>query len=132
MTTTNANNTSNGRQFFEEHMQYLMDKNVADMVKNTYTEDAILYNAFPFLNSLPPNVIEGQDRLIKAFEDYLEYQGDIQIDSLYNFLKTEDVISFQGTITSPKTGKWVVGDIWLMRGQKISRHFGYAHSLEDV
>lgn len=132
MTTTNITNTTPGRLFFEEHIQYLMKKDIAQMVKNTYTEDAILYNAFPFLNSPPPNVIQGQEELIKVFEAYLDYQGDIQVDSLYNFLETEDVISFQATITSPNTGKWAVGDIWLMRDSKIARHFGYAHSLENA
>ncbi|KST65710.1 hypothetical protein [Mastigocoleus testarum] len=118
-----------GRKFFDEHIQYLLVKDVAGMVKNTYTQDAILYNAFPFLDTPPPNVIKGQEELIKVFNAYLDYQGDIQVDSLYNFLETEDVISFQATITSPKTGKWAVGDVWLMQGGKISRHIGFAHSL---
>lgn len=132
MTTANITNTTPGRQFFDEHMQYIIRKDMAGMVKNTYTEDAILYNAFPFLDTLPPNVIQGQEELIKVFEAYLNYQGDIQVDSLYNFLETEDVISFQATITSPKTGKWAVGDAWLMQDGKIARHFGYAHSLENA
>lgn len=130
MTTTNVNNTTSGRQFFEEHMQYIKNKDMAGMVKNTYAEDAIVYNAFPFLESEPPNVIQGQEKIIQFFDAYLDYQGNLQVDSLYNFLATEDVISFQGTITSPKTGRWAVGDTWLMRNSKIARHFGYAHSLE--
>ncbi|MCL2923083.1 MAG: hypothetical protein MGF17_00205 [Trichodesmium sp. MAG_R04] len=120
-----------GRKFFNEHMQYIIAKDMAGMITNTYTEDAILYNAFPFLDTPPPNVIQGRDQLIKVFEQYLEYQGEIQVDSLYNFLETEDVISFQATITSSKTGKWAVGDIWIMQDQKIARHFGYAHSLNE-
>ncbi|MDJ0719186.1 MAG: hypothetical protein QNJ54_33995 [Prochloraceae cyanobacterium] len=37
-----------GRNFFDEHnMEYLTTKKAADMVNNTYVEDAILYNAFP-------------------------------------------------------------------------------------
>lgn len=121
--------TTPGKQFFDEHMKYFASGDMAGMIKDTYTEDAILYNAFPFLDTPPPNVIQGQEELIKVFEAYLEYQGEIQVDSLYNFLETEDVISFQATITSPKTGKWAVGDAWLLRDGKIARHFGFAHQL---
>lgn len=120
-----------GRKFFEEHMQYIENKDVTGMVKNTYAKDAILYNAFPFLKTPPPNVVKGQEEIIKVFSAYLDYQGEIKVDSLYNFLETEDVISFQAKIASPKTGIWAVGDIWLLQSGKIARHFGFAHSLED-
>ncbi|NET02623.1 MAG: hypothetical protein F6K61_19165 [Sphaerospermopsis sp. SIO1G1] len=124
-----------GRQFFDEHMKYIVAGDMVGMITDTYTEDAILYNAFPFLDTPPPNVIQGREALIKVFEAYLAYQGEIQVDSLYNFLETDDVISFQATITSPKTGKWVVGDVWTLVGtdtKKISRHFGFAHRLGDA
>lgn len=124
--------TTPGRKFFDEHMQYIVAKDMAGMINNTYTEDAILYNAFPFLDTPPPNVITGSEELIKVFNAYLDYQGEIQVDSLYNFLETEDVISFQATITSPKTGKWAVGDTWLLKDGKIARHFGFAHRLGDA
>ncbi|HEY9873905.1 MAG TPA: hypothetical protein V6D12_10740 [Candidatus Obscuribacterales bacterium] len=124
--------TTPGRKFFDEHMQYIVAKDMAGMINNTYTEDAILYNAFPFLDTPPPNVIQGREELIKVFNAYLDYQGEIQVDSLYNFLETEDVISFQATITSPKTGKWAVGDAWLLQNGKIARHFGFAHRLGDA
>lgn len=121
-----------GREFFDTHMKYIVAGDMVGMVTDTYTEDAILYNAFPFLDTPPPNVIKGREALIKAFEAYLAYQGEIQVDSLYNFLETEDVISFQATITSPKTGKWAVGDVWTLEDGKISRHFGFAHRLGDA
>lgn len=124
-------NTTSGRQFFEEHMQYISDKDMEGMIKNTYTKDAILYNAFPFMKTPPPNVLKGQEELIRTFNAYLNYQGEIQVDSLYNFLETEDVISFQARIISPKTGKWAVGDTWLLQSGKIARHFGFAHRLEN-
>jgi hypothetical protein len=128
----NTITTTPGRQFFDEHMKYIVAKDMAGMIQDTYTEDAILYNAFPFLDTPPPNVITGTKELIKVFESYLEYQGEIEVNSLYNFLETEDVISFQATITSPKTGKWAVGDTWILRNRKIARHFGFAHRLGDA
>lgn len=122
--------TTPGRQFFDQHMEYIGAKDMAGMIRDQYTEDATLYNAFPFLDTPPPNVITGRENLIEVFEKYLEYQGGIEDVYLYNFLETEDVISFQATFTSPKTGKWAVGDTWLMRDGKIARHFGFAHQLE--
>ncbi len=124
--------TIDGKKFFEEHINYLATGDVEGMINNTYKEDAILYNAFPCLDTPPPNVIKGREELIKLFKIYLAYQGEIQVDYLYNFLVTEDVISFQGTITSPKTGKWVVADTWLMDAGQIARHFGVAHHLADA
>lgn len=120
-----------GQQFFDEHMRYIGEGDMARMVRDQYTEDAILYNAFPFLDTPPPNVIRGQENLVPAFAAYLGYQGAIEDVTVYNFLETEDVISFQATFTSPKTGKWAVGDTWLMRDGKIARHFGFAHKLPD-
>lgn len=124
--------TTPGRKFFDQHMEYIVNQDMVGMIKDTYTEDAILYNAFPFHDTPPPNVIQGQENLIDVFEKYLAYQGGIEVNNLYNFLETDDVISFQAVITSPKTGKWVVGDTWLLREGKIARHFGFAHHLDDA
>jgi len=120
-----------GRKFFNDHMQYIADKDMTSMVVNTYTEDAVFYNPFPFLDTPPPNVIQGSEKLIEACDAFLDYQGDVRLESLENFLETEDVISFQAVITSSKTGKWAVGDVWLMENGKIARHFGVAHKLKN-
>jgi hypothetical protein len=123
--------TTRGRAFFDEHMKYIGAGDVKGMVNNTYAENAILYNAFPCIDEPPPNVIKGRESLINLFEIYLAYQGEIEVDNLYNFLETEDVISFQAVITSSKTGKWAVADTWLMDKdfKQIVRHFGVAHKL---
>ena len=80
-----------GRQFFDEHMQYIVNQDMVGMIKNTYAEDAILYNAFPFLDTPPPNVVKGHEQLIDVFEKYLAYQGEIEVNSLYNFLETDSL-----------------------------------------
>ncbi len=118
-----------GHKFFERHMEYIAAKDMEGMIRETYTEDAALYNAFPFLDIPPPNVIRGQEALIQAFNQYLEYQGEIQVMSLCKFLDSEEVISFQATFISKLTGVWAVGDTWLMQGEKIHRHFGFAHRI---
>jgi len=117
-------------QFFDDHMKYIYENDMEGMIRDQYTEDAILYNAFPFLDTPPPNVIKGREALTKVFKEYLAYQGEIKVESLFNFLETEDVISFQAVVTSSKTGRWTVGDTWLMRDGKIARHFGFAYQLE--
>ena len=118
-----------GKKFFDTHMQYIINGDMEGMVKNTYSSDAALYNAFPVIKAPPPNIIKGTNELIKFFELYLAYQGNIEIIELYNFLDTEDVISFQAFINSSNTGKWAVSDTWLMKDEKIFRHFGTAHKL---
>jgi len=118
-----------GKAFFDRHMEYIGSNDMEGMVRETYTADATLYNAFPFLEVPPPNVITGTENLIEAFKNYLDYQGEIGVVKLYNFLDSEEVISFQAQITSSKTGEWAVGDTWLMKENKIYKHFGFAHKL---
>ena len=118
-----------GKEFFDKHMEYIGKNDMEGMVKDTYSSDAALYNSFPFLSTPPPNIIKGTDELIKAFKGYLDYQGEIKVDRLYNFIDSEEVISFQAIITSSKTGQWAVSDTWLMKDEKIFRHFGTAHKL---
>ena len=118
-----------GKDFFDTHMQYIAKNDMEGMVRDTYSSDAALYNAFPFLDTPPPNVIKGTDELIKVFKAYLDYQGEISVEKLYNFLDTEEVISFQAVISSSKTGRWAVSDTWVMKDEKIHRHYGTAHKL---
>lgn len=113
-------------------MDYFIRNDMEGMVRDTYTEDAILQNAFNFRAEPAPNVIRGHKELIEHLTAYLDYQGEIQVKSLYNFLEIDDCISFQATILSPKTGYWAVGDCWLMRDGKIARHIGFAHRLGDT
>ena len=120
---------SPGREFFDRHMQYIAANDVEGMILDTYTEDAILFNAFPFLDTPPPNIIQGHTELIKVFKQYLAYQGSINVISLYNFMESPNAISFQATFSTANTGTWVAGDCWLMRDSKIYHHIGFAHQL---
>lgn len=120
-----------GQTFFDQHVAYLMERRVEEMVEETYTENGILYNAFPFLPEPPPHVFRGRRQLIEAFNLYLDYQGVIQVESVSHFLETEDTISFQAVLRSEKTGRWAVGDIWMLESGRIARHFGFAHSLNQ-
>ena len=119
-----------GKKFFEEHLDYMVKGDIEGMVRQTYTPGATLYNAFPIPgNPPPPNVFTGTEILIVKFKEYMDYQGEIKVNDIYNFLDSEDVISFQAIITS-NTGTWAVSDTWLMEGEMISKHFGTAHKLK--
>ena len=121
--------SGDGKAFFDRHMQYIAANDMEGMVRDTYTPDATLYNAFPFLEMDPPNIITGTESLINVFKQYLDYQGKIGVIKLYNFFDSEDVISFQAQITSSNTGEWAVGDTWLMKEGMIYKHFVFAHKL---
>ena len=117
-----------GKEFFDLHIKYILAGDVIGMVENTYTEDATWYNPFPFLPEPAPNVIKGRVSLIDAMNKYFDYhKGSINVTSLYNFLDTPDVISFQSSFDSVQTGSWIVGNCWMMRDGKIHQHIGFAH-----
>ena len=110
-------------------MAYIKANDIEGMIRDTYTEDATLFNAFHCLDEPAPNVIQGHSNLIDFFGRYLAYVGEIKILTLYNFLDHEDAISFQATFSTAHIGTWAAGDCWLMRGGKIHRHIGFAHQL---
>jgi len=123
-----------GRKFFEEHMQYIATKDIASMVNNTYTEDAILYHNFPFFDGPPPYVVQGKEAIIKAKETIFapENQGDIQAGEPFNFVESKDFIGFQIVVTSPNTGKWLITDAWVLRDGKIARYFAMGYRLKEA
>jgi hypothetical protein len=123
--------TGKGQAFFERHMAYIKANDVEGMVRETYTEDAILFNAFPYLDTPPPNIIQGHSALVNAYNQYVAYTGEISVLSLYNFLDTDDAISFQATLKTANAGTWAAGDCWLMREGKIYHHIGFAHQLSN-
>ena len=117
-----------GRRFFDEHMVYITAKDVDGMIDNQYTEDAVLVSPFDILDTPPPHIVRGSKALKDFFNKYLEWQGAIEVESLYDFAELDDSICFQAIFTS-KTGKWVVGDAWHMRDGKIDRHYSFAHNI---
>jgi hypothetical protein len=121
--------TSPGQKFFQEHMGYLMSGDLEGLLKNQYTEDAILITPFDILDVPPPHIIHAGPVMVDFFRKWLDYHGEMTIDSLYDFAELDDSISFQALITS-QTGKWVLGEAWHLDGGKIDRHYGFAHKLD--
>jgi len=120
------------KDFFDQHLEYLASGDLEGMVNKTYSENAILYNAFPIYGNLPPwNVVRGRQQILTLFNDYMSFQGAINVERLYNYIEGDKAISFQAIINSPNSGRWAAGDIWLMNDDftQIERHYGFANKL---
>lgn len=117
-----------GQKFFDEHVGYLMSRNIAALVENQYTPDAILISPFDVLDVPPPHIIPAGPQMVEFFTKWLDYHGNMSFDELYDFAELEDTVSFQALMTS-ETGKWVLGEAWHLAGDKIDRHYGFAHRL---
>lgn len=121
--------TTSGRQFFDQHMAYLSARDLDGLIKNGYTEDAVLITPFDVLDVPPPHIIKAGPALIDFFGKWLDYHAGMTVDSLYDFAELDDSIFFQALITS-QAGKWVLGEAWHLAGDKIDVHYGFAHKLD--
>jgi hypothetical protein len=121
--------TTPGREFFDQHMAYINTRDLDGLVRNQYSENAVLITPFDILDKPPPHIIQAGPALIDFFVKWLDYHGAMTIDSLYDFAELDDTISFQALMTS-QTGKWVLGEAWHLAGDKIDRHYGFAHKLD--
>jgi hypothetical protein len=117
-----------GQKFFDEHMKYIYANDIDGMIDNQYTPDAVLFSPFDVMDTPPPHVVRGNAALKAFFRRYINWQGSIQVEKLYDFSETENSIFFQAVFTS-HTGKWVVGDAWHMTGGKIDTHYSFAHKI---
>jgi hypothetical protein len=117
-----------GRKFFDQHMSYIDAKDVDGMVDAQYTQDAALISPFDILDTPPPHIVRGNQALKNFFRRYLDWQGEIKVESLYNFAELDDSITFHAIFAS-NTGRWVVSDAWHMRDDKIDRHYSFAYKL---
>lgn len=129
-TTPGPASTTPGRQFFDEHMAYIYANKIDEMIDEQYTEDAVLISPFDVLSTPPPHIVRGRKALKDFFHTYINWQGSINVESLYDFAETDESIMFQAVFSS-KTGKWVVGDAWHMQGRKIKVHYSFAHRIGE-
>ena len=101
-------------------MAYIYAGKIDQMIDDQFTDDAALISPFDALPTPPPHIVRGNKALKEFFHIYMNYQGSIQVEKLYSFAETDDSIFFQAIFTS-KTGRWVVGDAWHMRGGLTGR-----------
>lgn len=121
--------TGAARRLFEEHLAYIMANDVDGMIDKQYTDDAVLISPFDILDSPPPHAVLGKPALKRFFRTYLDWQGEINIESLDDVAETEDSFNCQAIFTS-RTGRWVAGESWYLRDGKINRQYSFAHKLE--
>ena len=125
-------NTTPGHLFFDQHVNYLMSKDVDRLVQDQYTEDAVLISPFDVLNTPPPHILRGREAIKEFLTKWLDYHGPSTFTSLTNFAETEDSVTFHATMTS-QTGNWMLGEAWHVVGGfptgKIDRHYGFAYKI---
>ncbi len=120
------------RQFFDEHLEYIFAGDIEGMIRETYTEDAVLISPFDiYEETSPPHIVRGHDELIQFFNDYMAWQGAINVESIDQFAGTNESIFFQATFTS-NTGRWVVGDAWHLEDGKIAVHYSFDHLVNTA
>ena len=121
------------KAFFDEHMRYVLSGDLDAMVRNTYHEDAVLYHNFPFFDGEPPYVAEGHDAIIATETTIFapENQGKIEAGEPFNFVGRDDFIGFQIFVTSPKTGRWLITDNWMIRDGKIAVYYAMGYRFEN-
>jgi hypothetical protein len=123
--------TTPGRQFFDKHMQYIYAGDLDGLIDDQYHPEAVLLSPFDILESKPPpHIVRGRPALKEFFNNYVRWQGSINVESLYDFAETEEAISFQAVFTS-NTGRWVVGDGWSLKDGLIYYHFSFAHKVGE-
>jgi hypothetical protein len=122
--------TTAGRRFFDAHMAYLRANDLEGLLREQYTEDAIMTSPFDILDRPPPHILHAGPGMIAFLRRWLDYHGTLTVDALYDFCELDDSIFFQA-IFSSRTGRWVVGDAWHMRDGKIDRHYSFAHRLGE-
>lgn len=119
--------TAPGKQFFDQHMQYIAEGKIDEMVENDYHEDAVLTSFFYGLDTPPPLIIKGHDQLKKFFHDYLNLIGQIDIETLdftEEYDGNEGATSLQASFTC-NLGKIKTADAWTMKQGKVAYHFGF-------
>ena len=107
-------NSSPGRKFYEEQLNYLAAKDVDGLVANHYNDDAV-FISFDV-------TVKGREALRDYFRTYLERLGTLTVTSTDKFTETEDTIFFEATVTS-NLGAVRVYDAFVLRDGKISYHF---------
>jgi len=103
-----------GREFYERHVQFLVDHDVDGLIASNYNEDAVLVTHTA--------VARGRVELTRFFKGYLELLGELEVLSTDKFTDTGDTILFEATMRSA-LGEARVYDAFVLRDGKIDYHF---------
>jgi len=103
-----------GWKFYEKHLQYFYDKDIAGLVANDYNEDAIVMS-YDF-------TVKGPEALRQLFTAYLDMIGEFQVVSTEQFRETEDAVLLEATLQTSKVGIRKVYDAFVFKNGKVSYH----------
>jgi hypothetical protein len=124
--------TTPARQFFDQHLNYLFQGQLDELMQEQYTEDAVLTSPFDVLDTPGPHVLRGRDEIKNFIAHWAGKHGESEWEFQF-WLETEDSISFAATMTNP-TGTWAVSEAWHVVGGfpngKIDRHYGFGYRFK--
>jgi ketosteroid isomerase-like protein len=103
-----------GREFYDRHIRFLLDRDVDGLVASNYNEDAVLVTHTA--------IARGREELARFFRGYLEVLGELEVLSTDKFTDTGDTILFEATMRSA-LGEARVYDAFVLREGKIDYHF---------
>jgi hypothetical protein len=117
------------KEFFTKHVDRIISLDTDVMVDEEYHEDAVLVSPFPIYDEPAPYIIRGNKDLKAFFHRYREWQGNVEIEKVFDYIAADDVISFSA-IVKINTGRWVSGVSWYLRDGKIAYHFSWGYRLD--
>jgi ketosteroid isomerase-like protein len=109
-------------KMYREHIQYLLDKDIEGILKNQYTEDALLISSF----QKKPLYYKGYEQLKEHFQGILAIEG-LETEIAF-WAETEDpqtlmIVEAITMRTSEGESKMRFADSWVLRDGKIAIHF---------
>lgn len=109
-------------QMYAEHIQYLLDKDIEGILKNQYTEDALLISSF----QKKPLYYKGHEQLKEHFQGILAIEG-LETEIAF-WAETEDpqtlmIVEAITMRTAEGESKMRFADSWVLREGKIAIHF---------
>ena len=109
-------------KMYAEHIQYLLDKDIEGILKNQYTEDALLISSF----QKKPLYYKGHEQLKEHFQGILAIEG-LETEIAF-WAETEDpqtlmIVEAITMRTAQGESKMRFADIWVLREGKIAIHF---------
>ncbi len=127
------------REFYDQHMKYIAAQDIARMVNDTYTDDAILYHTFPYFPGQPPYRHVGKEAIIEAHRIIFspENHGAIEpVGEVFNFIEgggdASQTLFFQVVIKSPTKGIFLNTDFWIFEAGKMKHQFVTGYHLKPL
>lgn len=116
-------NTALGKMY-EEHIQYILDKDIDGILNNQYTEDALLISSFS--GDRKPLYYKGHEQLREHFQGILAIEG-LETEIAF-WAETDDpptlmIVEAITMKTAEGESSMRFADSWVLRDGKIAIHF---------